>query len=413
MPSSPVSLAQRFKQVRAQTEYLCQPLETDDFQVQSNLQTSPPKWHIAHMSWFFETFVLSHFDSRYQVFDSEFDFIFNSYYFTHGEMHPRAKRHLLTRPTLKRVWDYRQAIDEKMLELFDRVDDARWSDLEFRLTLGLHHEQQHQELLLMDIKQNFSSNPLQPVYRDDLNQCVNQPRETGWVKVGAGVVQQGHDGEGFAFDNESPRHPVISRGYRLADQLVTNRQYLEFIDDGAYHNPALWLSDGWAFIQQQQCRHPLYWREESGGWSEFTLGGRRPLRPDEPVCHISFYEADAFARWVGKRLPLEHEIEHVIASHPLNGNFADSELYHPAIAGKAAHWYGDLWTWTASPYTAYPGFKPLQGSMGEYNGKFMSNQMILKGGSCVTPAGHTRASYRNFFYPDERWAFTGIRLADD
>lgn len=413
MTSPRNSLKQHYQQVRTQTEYLCQPLETEDFQVQSIIQTSPPKWHIAHMSWFFETFVLSHFDKHYRAFDKNYDYLFNSYYFTHGQMQPRAHRNLLSRPTLQQIWDYRRAVDEQVIAVIETTDEACWQELEFRVTLGLHHEQQHQELLLMDIKHNFSANPLQPVYRDDLNQRHLQQRESRWVEVCSGVVQQGHDGRGFAFDNESPRHSVITPEYKLADQLVSNEQYLEFIDAGAYDNPALWLADGWTVIQREQWKHPLYWNRENAGWSEFTLGGRQPLRPEEPVCHVSFYEADAFARWDGKRLPLEHEIEHVNASRPITGNFADSEIFHPCAAGEEAHWYGDLWTWTASPYTPYPGFKPLQGSMGEYNGKFMSSQMVLKGGSCVTPAGHTRASYRNFFYPDERWAFTGIRLADN
>jgi len=407
------SLIAEFHRVRQQTQALCAPLATDDYQIQSIAQTSPPKWHIAHVSWFFEAFVLPHFEPDYQAFDPRFDFIFNSYYYTHGSMHPRSSRGLLSRPTVDEVYRYRAHVDRAMRELMQTLDEARWPQLAFRVTLGLNHEEQHQELLLMDIKHNFSVNPLQPAYRDDLQVPAGEAPPMGWLERAGSIQSIGHAGDGFAYDNETPRHRVLLRDHRLADRLVTNGEYLAFIEDGGYDDPALWLSDGWALIQREGWRHPLYWEPRHGDWAQFTLGGLRPLTPHEPVCHLSFYEADAYARWAGKRLPLEAELETALAERPVSGNFMDSDRLHPAPAGAGGQWFGDLWAWTASPYSAYPGFRPLAGSMGEYNGKFMSNQMVLKGGCCATPAGHTRASYRNFFYPEERWAFTGLRLAED
>ncbi len=266
----------------------------------------------------------------------------------------------------------------------------------------------------MDVKHNFSINPLKPAYREDLEATTGKPRAMRWLEGAGGIHRIGQDGMGgFAYDNETPRHEVLLTEHRLADRFITNGEYRDFVEDGGYNNPALWLSDGWALIQRQSWRHPLYWGRHGDDWTQFTLGGLRRLEPHEPVCHLSFYEADAYARWAGKRLPLEAELEVLLEEQPVTGNFADSSRLHPAAAGDGGQWFGDLWAWTASPYTAYPGFRPLAGSIGEYNGKFMSNQMVLRGGSCVTPPGHTRASYRNFFYPNERWAFTGIRLAED
>jgi len=407
------SLADAYDHVRRYTERLCEPLATDDYQIQSIVQTSPPKWHIAHVSWFFETFVLAHFRPAYKPLDARYDHIFNSYYYTHGEMHPRAKRGLLSRPTVEAVYSYRAHVDEQMRRLIEDLDASQWDDMAFRVELGLNHEQQHQELLLMDVKHNFSINPLKPAYRDDLPSPRGESRDMHWVNRHGGIRQIGHRGRRFAFDNESPRHQVLMREHRLADRFVTNGEYLGFMEAGGYRDPGLWLSDGWALLQQEDLDHPLYWERADGGWMQFTLGGLRELAADEPVCHVNFYEADAFARWAGKRLPLESELETMLEEQPAEGNFADQDLLHPAPAGDAGQWYGDLWAWTASPYSAYPGFKPLAGSMGEYNGKFMSNQMVLRGGSCVTSIEHIRPSYRNFFYPDERWAFTGLRLAED
>jgi ergothioneine biosynthesis protein EgtB len=407
-------LISEFHRVRDCSETLCMPLQHDDYQVQSIAQTSPPKWHIAHVSWFFEAFVLSHFSPAYKPFHPQFDYIFNSYYYTHGMMHPRPKRGLLSRPTVGEIYQYRAHVNQQMQRLMASVAEKDWSELAFRVILGLNHEEQHQELLLMDVKHNFWSNPLKPSYRDDLKPIPGVTREIRWVEQSGGVYSIGHDLDGgFVYDNETPQHKVLLSDYRIADRLVTNGEYQAFIDDDGYRTSAHWLSDGWALLQREGWHHPLYWEQLDGEWMQFTLGGLTQLNPHEPVCHLSFYEADAYARWAGKRLPLESELEVVLANQPVNGNFVDGDHLHPLPAAKAGQWYGDLWTWTASPYAAYPGFKPLAGSMGEYNGKFMSNQMVLKGGCCATPVGHTRASYRNFFYPDERWAFSGLRLAED
>ena len=411
--SSRETLIAEYDRVRRYTETLCAPLSVDDYQIQSIVQTSPPKWHIAHVTWFFEAFVLPHFNSAYKVFNLDYDYLFNSYYYTHGQMHPRPNRGLLSRPTVDEVYRYRRYVDDAMRQLMERVDESDWEALAFRVILGLNHEEQHQELLLMDVKHNFSVNPLYPAYRDDLTPPSGSGREMGWLDRVGGVRRIGSTGGAFTYDNETPRHDVLLRDHRLADRFVTNGEYLDFMEDDGYRNPAHWLSDGWALLQREGWRHPLYWREQGAEWRQFTLGGLCRLNPDEPVCHLSFYEADAYARWVGKRLPLESELEALLSELPVKGNFADRDQLHPGPAGNKAQWYGDLWAWTASPYSAYPGFKPLEGSMGEYNGKFMSNQMVLKGGCCITPSGHTRASYRNFFYPDERWAFTGLRLAED
>jgi len=407
------TLSTRFGQVRRYTENLCKPLATEDYMIQSIDETSPPKWHIAHVSWFFETFVLQCFQPDYSPCRPEFDYLFNSYYYTHGSMHPRPQRGLLSRPTVAEIMHYRAEVDAQILALIDTLDAAAWPELSFLITLGIQHEQQHQELLLMDIKHNFWINPLKPAYRGDLMPPESCVRKSGWIEREGGIYQIGHDGNGFAFDNETPRHQVLLRDHRLADRFITNAEYLEFILDGGYADPALWLSDGWSLILHAQWQHPLYWQQQNDQWQQFTLGGMRTLNPAEPVCHLSYYEADAYARWAGKRLPTEQELEVQLAGRPVTGNFADSDLLHPAPADIEGQWYGDLWAWTASPYSAYPGFKPLAGTIGEYNGKFMSGQMVLKGGCCVTPADHNRASYRNFFYPQDRWAFTGLRLAED
>ncbi len=408
------SLIDEYHRVRSVSRDICAPLENDDYQVQSIAQTSPPKWHLAHTSWFFETFVLGRFIPKYKPFNPKFDFIFNSYYVTHGEIHPRAARGQLSRPTVEQIYDYRAYIDDQITRLMQSASDKDWPDLAEFIVLGINHEQQHQELLLMDIKHNFHANPLKPAYRENLPRPRGEMRPMSWVLYGEGVYQIGHEGNAFAFDNEAPRHDVFLNGFRLADRLITNAEYLDFINDGGYEDPVLWLSDGWSLIAEQGWKHPLYWQPNDDGWQQFTLGGLRPLNPAEPVCHVSYYEAEAYSRWAGKRLPLESEIEVVLAKKPFKGTFYESGLLHPAPARHGgAQWYGDLWTWTSSPYTPYPGFKPLNGAIGEYNGKFMSNQMVLRGGSCVTASDHIRASYRNFFYPNERWAFTGIRLADD
>ncbi|MBY4675117.1 ergothioneine biosynthesis protein EgtB [Marinobacterium sp. CAU 1594] len=402
----------RYRQVRATTEQLCAPLAPDDFQIQSIPQTSPPKWHLAHVSWFFENFVLPLF-SNYRPYHPLFGHLFNSYYQSVGEPFPRPDRGLLSRPTVGEIYGYRRYVDEQMLALLTAVSNDRWPELQNRVVLGLNHEQQHQELLLMDIKHNLSISPLFPAYRDDLPQNGIAATEMGWQEQHGGLYEIGAAGGEFAFDNETPRHRVLVNDHRLADRFVTNGEYLAFIEDGGYRDARLWLADGWALINQRGWQQPLYWRQRDGEWREFTLAGIRSLNPAEPVCHLSYYEADAYACWAGKRLPREEELELALTQRPLSGNFVESDRLHPAPASSDGQWFGDLWAWTASSYGAYPGFRPLAGSLGEYNGKFMANQMVLKGGSCATPQQHCRASYRNFFYPDERWAFCGLRLAED
>jgi ergothioneine biosynthesis protein EgtB len=402
-----------YRQVRAYTEGVCSPLETDDYQLQSIVETSPPKWHIAHTSWFFEHFLLTPYLETYEPFHPLFGYLFNSYYETVGDMHPRPNRGLLSRPTVETVYAYRAHVDAHVLMLLSSLDRPDRDDILFRLQLGLNHEQQHQELLYMDIKHNLSVNPLAPAYRSDAQAEAGVERPTRWIEFDEGLREIGATAGDFHFDNESPRHRVYLEAWSLADRLVTNAEYLDFIHDGGYGDPRLWLADGWQLIRQRGWRHPLYWSDDDGEWQTFTLGGTRPLDPLEPVCHLSYYEADAYARWAGKRLPEEAELECALATQPVEGNFADSDHLHPRAAGAQGQWFGDAWNWTSTAYSAYPGFRPLQGSMGEYNGKFMANQMVLKGGSCVTPPGHSRASYRNFFYPHDRWMFSGLRLADD
>ncbi|MGH8600216.1 MAG: ergothioneine biosynthesis protein EgtB [Burkholderiales bacterium] len=407
--------AGRFAAVRGRTESLCKSLEIDDFQIQSTVDVSPPKWHLAHVTWFFETFLLGEFAHNYRPFHPRFKYLFNSYYQTVGRFHPRPARSVLSRPTVAEIFGYREHVNQEMAQLIRNLGEEPWADFASCLELGLHHEQQHQELLLMDIKHNFAANPLRPAYHEApaADPAASVPLD--WVGYAGGVHEIGHDGDGFAFDNETPRHPVLLQDYQLASRPVTNGEFMEFVRSGGYSDSRYWLSDGWALIQQRGWQAPLYWEGDNGGWSEMTLAGVRPLQPAEPVCHVSFYEADAYARWAGKRLPNEVELEVAAGAQPVDGNFVESGLMHPRPAQDAddRQWYGDVWEWTSSSYGPYPGFHALAGSLGEYNGKFMCNQMVLRGGCCVTPRSHMRASYRNFFYPADRWPFTGIRLAAD
>jgi ergothioneine biosynthesis protein EgtB len=406
-------LQKRYRRIRDLSESICRPLQIDDYQIQSITETSPPKWHLAHVSWFFETFVLQQYLADYRPFHPRFGYLFNSYYETLGRMQPRAQRGLLSRPTVEEVYRYRGHVDRHMEALFETAPMKRFADLGFRITLGLNHEQQHQELLLMDIKHNFFYNPLRPAYRAGLTSQIGASRPLRWLERAGGMQQIGSVEDGFAFDNETPRHPVLVHDHLLADRFVTNEEYLAFIEDDGYLRPELWLADGWHHIRQTGWQAPLYWERQDDDWQQFTLGGMRALNPQEPVCHLSYYEADAYARWAGKRLPREEELETLLAERPIQGNFLDNDLLHPSPAEAEGQGYGNLWAWTTSAYQAYPGFKPLQGSMGEYNGKFMANQMVLKGGCCLTPRDHIRAAYRNFFYPHDRWACTGLRLAEE
>ena len=409
------ALLARYVEIRGLTEALADPLSPEDQVVQSMPDASPVKWHRAHTTWFFETFLVEPHLGGYTVFHETFRYLFNSYYDAVGERHPRPERGLVTRPDVHEVGEYRHHVDEAMARLIPQLGDR--PELVDLVELGLHHEQQHQELALMDLKHAFSRNPLLPAYAPRGQRPLAAGRAPGWIDVDGGVVRVGHTGEGFAFDNESPRHSVVVERFALADRLVTNGEWLEFIDDGGYRDPTIWLSDGWHVAQSEAWGSPLYWQRRDDGWWSFTLGGARPIDPDEPVCHVSYYEADAFARWAGARLPTEAEWETAAADAPVAGNLLDSGLLHPIAAppssGRPTQLFGDVWEWTASPYTAYPGFRPAAGAVGEYNGKFMVNQMVLRGGCCATPAGHVRASYRNFFPPGTRWHFGGLRLARD
>jgi ergothioneine biosynthesis protein EgtB len=407
-------LLDSYRAVRAQSEALCAPLEIEDYVIQSAVVASPPKWHLAHVSWFFETFLLKPFLPGYTPFRDGYEFLFNSYYQQVGKVYPRPERGLLARPTVAEVFAYRGHVDAAMAVLLEQVNDDDRVAVATRTELGCHHEQQHQELLLTDIKLNFSINPLDPVYREAPPRPSGGPPTPGWWEREDGLAEIGHDGDAFAFDNERPRHRVWTDGYRLARHPVTNAEYRDFIADDGYRRPELWLADGWYTINQEGWQAPLHWRRDGDGWTEFTLAGVQALDDHAPVTHVSYYEADAYARWAGARLPTEVEWELAGDGRPLAGNMvADGHLQPVAGdgAGELAKLFGDVWEWTASAYGAYPGYVLPVGAIGEYNGKFMCNQQVLRGGSCVTPPGHLRTTYRNFFYPHERWQFTGIRLA--
>ncbi len=408
-----------YRRVRRFTERLCEPLEIEDFVIQTAVETSPPRWHLAHVSWFFETFLLRPFLPGYRVFHERFEYLFNSYYEQTGTgFWPRPERGLLSRPTVAEVYDYRRHVDSGIVALIERCAAGDWPTVAARLETGLNHEQQHQELLVTDIKRNFAHNPLRPAYRSDLPAApIADPGPVRFIPIEGGLVEIGAGPEGFAWDNEHPRHRVYLAPFALADRPVTNGEFLAFVEDGGYGNPALWLSDGWAAVQSHGWDAPLYWERTADGWQTMTLGGLRPLNPAEPVCHVSYYEADAFATWAGRRLPTEAEWEHAAASLPVEGNFVDDGWLHPRPApgadGGLRQLFGDVWEWTGSAYLPYPGYRPPAGALGEYNGKFMCSQMVLRGGSCASSRDHCRASYRNFFYPQERWQFMGFRLAED
>ena len=404
------SLSAEYSRVRTLSVRLAGTLAPEDTVVQSMRDVSPTKWHLAHVTWFFERFVLESFMPGYQRHDDDYDFLFNSYYYTAGHMHARPKRGLLSRPTLAQVFDYRAHVDEHMQQLLDdRADDA---ELTAVVTLGLNHEQQHQELLLTDIKHVLAQNPLQPAFDPDLPVAPSRAVNPYAFDNGAsGIHAVGASGDGFCFDNETPRHDALLHEHRIGTRLVTNGEFREFVTNGGYAEPTLWLSDGWAVVNQEKWNRPLYWSEDLA--SEFTLGGRRDIDDNAPVTHVSFYEADAYARWAGARLPSEFEWELAATGKTVEGNLLQSGFLHPVAGPGATQFFGDVWEWTSSPYAPYPGFEPLAGSLGEYNGKFMCNQMTARGGSCVTSIDHVRASYRNFFYPHQRWQFFGIRLAKD
>ncbi|MBB3471960.1 ergothioneine biosynthesis protein EgtB [Sphingomonas sp. BK345] len=406
------SLGDRYRGVRALSEALVAPLSDADATGQSMDDASPAKWHLAHTTWFFETFVLRDHVAGYQRHDERFPFLFNSYYEAEGRRHARARRGMITRPTLDEVRGYRAAVDAALIDALPSLPEAARE----LVALGCHHEEQHQELLVTDMLHLFGENPLEPAIWSAARKVpVAMPGPIGWIERGESVVEVGHAGEGFAFDCEGPRHRALLAPHALADRTVTNGEWAAFIADGGYATPRWWLADGWAWVQREGVGAPLYWEQRDGVWTRFGLDGRRAIDPAAPVTHVSFYEADAYASWAGARLPTEFEWEAAAAGHdPAGGNQLDrAGAVEPRPASDGPAFFGDVWEWTGSAYRPYPGFRPVEGAVGEYNGKFMSGQFVLRGGSCATPRGHARASYRNFFYPHQRWQFTGVRLAKD
>jgi ergothioneine biosynthesis protein EgtB len=416
-----------YQKVRLTTEALCAPLEIEDYVIQAMPDASPTKWHLAHTSWFFETFVLAWDRSRGDRVNPNYDYLFNSYYNAVGERIARDRRGLLSRPTVAEVYRYRAIVDERVKVFLDSAEEELLSRLRGRFVLGLHHEQQHQELILTDLKHALGDNPMRPAYRRSKagGSSLTETGSMGWIEFPGALRSIGHEGKGFAFDNESACHQEYVATFAIANRLVTNREYLEFIQDRGYGRAGFWLSDGWAARNRNGWFAPLYWEfEDDRSTRLYTLAGMRELNPDEPVCHVCFYEADAFARWAGFRLATEAEWETAATCGATiaDGNFLETGRFHPAplqgdhvsaTPSAPAQLFGDVWEWTQSPYTPYRGFRPEAGALGEYNGKFMCNQLVLRGGSCATPRSHIRASYRNFFPPEARWQFTGIRLARD
>ena len=417
-PKDRGALLSHFQWVRSETERLAAPLSEEDQVVQSMADASPTKWHRAHITWFFETLVLIPHAAGYQPFHEQFVYLFNSYYEAVGERHPRPERGLLTRPPAAAIAAYRRYVDDAMAAFIAEADGETWADAGPLVVLGLNHEQQHQELILMDILHAFSRNVINPAYQAYRASPARKAPALSWFDYEGGVGEIGHAGSNFAFDNEGPRHKVFNAPFRLASRLVTNAEWKAFMADDGYRRPELWLSDGWATVQQEGWHAPLYWQQVDDTWMAMSLLGLQQLNDQAPVCHVSLYEADAYARWAGKRLPTEAEWEIAAQPLPVEGNFQGYGLLRPVPAPGAGgdapeQLFGDVWEWTQSSYGPYPGFKPVAGAVGEYNGKFMSSQMVLRGGACITPEGHTRATYRNFFYPHMRWQFAGVRLADD
>ena len=406
------ALLPAYRHVRATTEAICRPLAVEDYVLQAMPDVSPTRWHLAHVSWFFETFLLEPSLAGYRLFDPRYRVLFNSYYNAVGPQFSRPDRGHLSRPTVAEVYAYRAHVDEGMARLLEACGDEKVAVL---AELGLHHEQQHQELILTDIKYNLGLNPLRPAVHETRIPAGSATSPLAWIDHEGGIVSIGHDGNGFSFDNERPRHRTLLEPYRLASRLVTNAEFIEFIDAGGYQDWRWWTSEGWRVVQERAWRAPLYWERDGSDWRVFTLSGLVPLDPHAPVAHVSWFEADAYARWRDGRLPTEAEWEHAAADVPITGNFLESGVHHPlparASESEPRQLFGDVWEWTASAYTPYPGYRPMDGDAGEYNGKFMVNQMVLRGGSCATPGTHVRASYRNFFPPDARWQFSGIRLA--
>jgi ergothioneine biosynthesis protein EgtB len=406
----------RYLSIRQASAALAAPLSAEDCAIQSMPDASPVKWHLAHATWFFETFVLVPHLRGYRPFEPAYRVLFNSYYNTVGDRHPRPERGMLSRPGLDEIFAYRHHVDTAMLAL---LQDELSPELAALTELGLHHEQQHQELILTDVKHLLSRNPLKPAYRKLWPLTQIRAREPRWIAFAGGLHEIGHSGDAFCFDNETPRHRVWLEPFRIASHPVTHGDFVDFIDDGGYRRPELWLAAGWEAVTARGWQAPQYWERRDGAWQVFTLHGEVPVDRNAPVCHVSFFEAEAFARWADARLPTEAEWEVAARDTPRGGNFVESGALHPLALreapadGMLAQAFGDVWEWTRSDYAPYPGFKPAAGAVGEYNGKFMSGQYVLRGGSCVTPSTHIRATYRNFFPPDARWQFSGLRLARD
>ena len=411
------NLIGRFNTTRKFSTYLTSPLVTEDYVIQSMPDVSPSKWHLAHVSWFFEAFVLSKAIKDYQSLHPQYNYLFNSYYVQVGERWTRSIRGLLSRPTVEDVFRYRKYVDEQVNKFLESCSEELFNEYAPVIEIGINHEQQHQELILTDIKHVLSINPLHPVYREREIQSSDKALPINWISFNEGMYEIGSDGKEFCYDNETPRHKEFLQSFYLADRLVTNKEYLGFIEDGGYKKATLWLSDGFATVEKENWNAPLYWTKKDNEWWNFTLQGFRKVNPDEPVTHVSFYEADAFARWAGTRLPTEAEWEAASTGLKVKGNFVDDDKFHTVVLSENENglkqMYGDVWEWTGSAYLGYPGYKPLPGALGEYNGKFMSGQMVLRGGSCATSLSHIRNTYRNFFPPFSRWQFMGIRLAKD
>ena len=403
-----------YSQIRKQTISLCEPLEIEDFVVQPMFDTSPLKWHLGHTTWFFENFVLKVYYKNYKIFHEKYGVLFNSYYIAAGDRWERIKRGTLTRPTVKEIFEYRAYVDKWMGELLNALHPKN-TDLLPTIMLGLNHERQHQELFLYDVKNILGNNPLYPSYRPIKNPIPKQQLQRQWLKIEEGIYQIGYENDDFHFDNEKGVHKVFLHHFQIHNQLITNKEYIEFIDDNGYNSFQLWLSDGWDWLQSEQIKNPLYWIKKEDGWWHYTLGGIQKIDLDDPVCHISFYEADAFARWKGARLPTEFEWEIACKTYESKksiekANFLENQYFKPIQSGQY-DFLGNVWEWTSSPYSPYPYFKILNGALGEYNGKFMINQMVLRGGSFATSKNHIRITFRNFFHPHLRWLFSGIRLA--
>jgi ergothioneine biosynthesis protein EgtB len=429
-PRTTAELIERYRETRSFTERMCDPMEIEDYVIQSMPDVSPTKWHLAHTTWFFETFILSNNYPHYQPLNRQYNYLFNSYYNAIGEQFCRPRRGQISRPTVKEVYEYRHYVDEKMVDLIQRLDsDGALDSIRHTIILGINHEQQHQELMATDIKHVLSMNPLRPtLYARPADTQPTGVPALEWLRYEAGLYETGYSGPEFHFDNEGKRHKEYVESFEIASRLVTNGEFMKFIDDGGYSRPDLWLSLGWATVQQHSLKEhewekfdkPLYWFRTDDGWMQYTLAGPRPVHPDEPVVHVSYYEADAFSRWSGVRLPSEAEWEIASADAEITGgNFSDNMSFQPrplpltAQPGRLHQMFGDVWEWTNSAYNAYPGFKPWEGAAGEYNGKFMANQIVLRGGSCATPQNHIRPSYRNFFPADAKWQFMGFRMARD